>query len=207
MLSWGLLRSVIISVKTQPLLNELAVLSDLCRILAFHWEVGSNRYRRVHNFPSFRWCSWCLSDFTEKKPYCFSTANLSQAAASKNWLVSMPLLRYLRAAAELPKDGANFSWQHNAIPDGCSSRQRWNYSPDRTANKPIASSESTVKKLSSSCPPAMQFESCGTEVTENKTTLATCTPPLPFFQWPQQISKWTWRLSRTGKKLFLKMIL
>lgn len=35
------------NVKTQPLLNEPAVLSDLCRILAFHWEVGSNRYRRV----------------------------------------------------------------------------------------------------------------------------------------------------------------
>lgn len=114
MLSRGLLRSVVMNVKTQSLLNEPAVLSDLCRILAFHWEVGSNRYRHVCNFPSFRRCSWCLSDFTDKKPYCFSTANLSQAAASKNWLVSMPLLRYLRAATQLPKDGANFSWQHNA---------------------------------------------------------------------------------------------
>lgn len=40
----------------------------------------------------------------------------------------MPPLRYLWAATKLPKDEANFTWQHSAAPEGGrGSRQRWIY--------------------------------------------------------------------------------
>lgn len=86
----------------------------------------------------------------------------------------MPLLRYLWAAMKRPKDGANFSWQLNAAPDGCSS-QCWNYSPDRAANKPISPPCSTTKEVIFFWLPAMQLERLATELMENK-------QPLPHAQ-------------------------
>lgn len=139
------------------------------------------------NFPSFSECSWCLSDFTDKKPFCLSTANLAQAAASENWLVSMPLLRYLWAAMKRPKDGANFSWQLNAAPDGCSS-QCWNYSPDRAANKPISPPCSTTKEVIFLLATSYAVRKAGYRADGKQTTLATCTAPLPLLQQLQQIS-------------------
>lgn len=111
----------------------------------------------------------------------------------------MPLLRYLWAAMKRPKDGANFSWQLNAAPDGCSS-QCWNYSPDRAANKPISLPCSTTKEVIFLLATSYAVRKAGYRADGKQTTLATCTAPLPLFQQLQQISEWTWCISHTRKK-------
>lgn len=40
----------------------------------------------------------------------------SPAGASRGWLLSVPPLRCLWAAAQRPEDEANFAWQHRAAP-------------------------------------------------------------------------------------------
>lgn len=161
------------------------------------------------NFLSFSRCSWCLSDFTDKKPFCLSTANLAQAAASENCLVSMPPLRYLWAAMKWPKNGANFSWQLNAAPDGCSSSssssQCWNFHLTGLQTNPLPCPVPPPKNLSSFWLPAMQAEAW-LQTDGKQTTLATCTALLPLFQQLKQISEWTWCISHTWKKNFFGMI-
>lgn len=114
-----------------------------------------------------------VSDFRDKKPFCLSTANLAQAAASENWLVSMPLLRYLWVAMKRPKDGTNFSWQLNAAPDGCcsSSSQCWNFHLTELQTNPLPCLVPPQKKFSSFWLPAVQVESLATGLMENKQPL------------------------------------
>lgn len=46
----------------------------------------------------------------------FELSKPSPAAASRSWLLSVPPLRRLWAAAQRLEDEANFAWQHRAAP-------------------------------------------------------------------------------------------
>lgn len=144
--------------------------SNLCKVLSIDkWALTITD---ACNFLSFSGCSWCLSDFSDKKPFCLSTSNLAQAAASENWLVSMPLLIFV-GSNETTQGWGQFQLQQQPLLE---------LSPDRAANKPIALSCSTTIGVIFLLATSYTVRKPGYTADGNQITLATCTVLLPLFQ-------------------------